>query len=50
MEKEFEAIKVLVSQMTVDTILSYGEVYAFFREELNNEMIDVMEALENPSE
>ncbi len=46
-EEEYNAILLLISGMTPAQILSYGEVYAFFREEFNNEMIDIIE--KNPT-
>ena len=42
MEEEHKALLLLVSGMTTEQILSYGEVYAFFREEFNNEIIDII--------
>ena len=39
-EELFECLKELVSAMTIETLLSYGDVHTFLREELNNEILD----------
>jgi len=42
-EKEYSVIRKLVSEMNPEELLSYGEIYGFLREELNNKMIDIIE-------
>ena len=35
------ALRTIVEHMSAGHILSYGDVYAFFREELNNEILEL---------
>lgn len=38
-----ECLREIVEKLSVETLLSFGDVYSFLREEYNNEILDLWE-------